>query len=107
MYTVMDSIERRPATPKIYQGSSERILKPSRCLSVMLTAMPARSNSVYTTSVGIKPQPDGFGCRVANDRDASPKAVQLETREKMVRPPGKNACFEKYSLEVELSRSTK
>ncbi len=32
----------------------------------MLTAMPARSNSLYTTSVGIKPQPDGIGGRVAN-----------------------------------------
>ena len=48
----------------------------------MLTATPARSNPVYTTSVGIKPQPDGLGCRVANDHYASPKAVQLETKEK-------------------------
>lgn len=28
MYTVMDSKENRPATPKICQGQSERILKP-------------------------------------------------------------------------------
>lgn len=28
MYAVMDSKESRPATPKICQGQSERILKP-------------------------------------------------------------------------------
>ena len=54
-------------------------------MSVVLTAVPALSNPLYTTSVGIRPQPPAPTALVVeshNGHYARQRAVQSETREK-------------------------